>query len=79
MGNLGSLTQPHPCHPTETAPGQRCKGGPVLHLGEIQNDRGEGDEDQIEETHRGDKVCPFAKVGTSEKHLKQDLEQKRDS
>lgn len=43
--SLGSLTQPHPRHPTEAAPGQSCKGGPVLHLGEVQDDGREGDED----------------------------------
>lgn len=45
----------------------------MLYLGEIQDDRGERDEDQIEETQRGDKVCCFTEVGTSEKHLEQDL------
>lgn len=44
-GKTQPLTQPEPCHPAETAPRQSCKRGPVLHLGEIQDDWGEGDED----------------------------------
>lgn len=51
----------------------------MLHLGEIQDDWGERDEDQIEETQRGDKVCRFAKVGTSKKHLEQNLDWERNS
>lgn len=77
--NPGPLTQPQPGHPTEIAPWQSCKRGPVLHLGEIQDDRGERDEDQIEETQRGDKVCRFAKVSTSKEHLEQNLGRERNS
>lgn len=44
-GKTQPLTQPEPCHPAETAPWQSRKRGPVLHLGEIQDDWGEGDED----------------------------------
>lgn len=48
----------------------------MLHFGEVQDDGGEGDEDQIEESQGGDKVCGFAKVSTSKKHLKQNLERR---
>lgn len=48
----------------------------MLHLGEIQDDGGEGDKDQVEESQGGDKVCGFTKIGTSKKHLKQDLERR---
>ena len=48
----------------------------MLHLGEIQDDGSEGDKDQIEEPQGGYKVCSFTKVGTAQKHLKQNLERR---
>lgn len=48
----------------------------MLHLGEIQDDGREGDEDQIEERQGGDEVRGLTEVGTSKKHLKQNLERR---
>lgn len=48
----------------------------MLHLGEIQDDGREGDEDQIEESQGGDEVRGLTEVGTSKKHLKQNLERR---
>lgn len=66
-------TQPEAGHSTEVTPWQRGQGTPVLHFGEVENQGNAGDEDEVEETHRGKEMSCLAQIGTAKEHLKQHL------
>ena len=52
-------TQPQPSQPTQVPPGQGGQRAPVLHPGEVEDERNAGDEDEVEDSHGGQEVGHF--------------------
>lgn len=45
----------------------------MLHFGEVQDEGNTGDEDEIENAHRGEEMSSLSQIGAAEEHLKQHL------
>lgn len=45
----------------------------MLHFGEVQDEGNTGDEDEIENAHRGEEMSSLSQISTAEEHLKQHL------
>lgn len=46
----------------------------MLYFGEVEDERHTGDKDEIEEAHGGKEVSHFSKVGATQEHLEQHLD-----
>lgn len=48
----------------------------MLHLGKVENERHSGNEDEVEDAHRGEKVSHLSEVGAAQEHLQKHLSEK---